>query len=234
MYTILICDDDKDIRRALKIYLTGEGYHTLEAENGQRCLELLEEEEVHLILMDVMMPGLDGLGATMKLREKSSVPVILLTAKSEDTDKILGLTVGADDYITKPFNPLELIARVKAQLRRSAWSAAAHPAGEDLLRCGGIEMDDKAKKVMLDGEEISLTPTEYDILKLLMESQGKVFSSADIYRTVWKDIPYGAQNTVAVHIRHLREKIELDPAQPRYLKVVWGKGYKLEAEVCAI
>ena len=234
MYTILICDDDKDIRRALKIYLTGEGYHTLEAENGQRCLELLEEEEVHLILMDVMMPGLDGLGATMKLREKSSVPVILLTAKSEDTDKILGLTVGADDYITKPFNPLELIARVKAQLRRSAWSAAAHPAGEDLLRCGGIEMDDKAKKVMLDGEEISLTPTEYDILKLLMESQGKVFSSADIYRTVWQDAPFGAQNTVAVHIRHLREKIELDPAQPRYLKVVWGKGYKLEAELCAI
>ena len=230
MYTILICDDDKDIRRALKIYLSGEGYRTLEAADGKQCLELLEKEAVDLILMDVMMPGLDGLGATMQLRQESSVPVILLTAKSEDTDKILGLTVGADDYITKPFNPLELIARVKAQLRRVSWSASAQERrDEPLLRCGSLEMDDKAKRVRLAGEEIALTPTEYDILHLLMENPGKVFSSAEIYRIVWQGAPYGAQNTVAVHIRHLREKIELDPANPRCLKVVWGKGYKLEA-----
>lgn len=230
MYTILICDDDRDIRQALKIYLGGEGYKTLEAENGRQCLELLEREGADLVLMDVMMPGLDGLTATMRLREETSVPVILLTAKSEDTDKILGLTVGADDYITKPFNPLELIARVKAQLRRSAWNAAPREeASLSLLRCGGIEMDDSAKKVCLEGEEIALTPTEYDILHLLMEHPGRVFSSAEIYRQVWQDAPFGAQNTVAVHIRHLREKIELDPAEPRHIKVVWGKGYKLEA-----
>ncbi len=230
MQTILICDDDKDILRALAIYLGGEGYDILAAENGRACLELLARHRVDLILMDVMMPELDGLAATMKLREENSVPVILLTAKSQDTDKILGLTVGADDYITKPFNPLELIARVKAQLRRASWNAAAEPAREDVLRCGGLELDDKAKKVSMDGEEISLTPTEYDILHLLAESPGRVFSSEDIYRSVWQDAPFGANNTVAVHIRHLREKIELDPAEPRYLKVVWGKGYKLEAE----
>lgn len=230
MQTILICDDDKDILRALKIYLGGEGYETLTAENGQECLELLANNPVDLILMDVMMPQLDGLAATMKLREQNNVPVILLTAKSEATDKILGLTVGADDYITKPFNPLELIARVKAQLRRASWNAAMEPVREDVLRCGGLELDDKAKKVSMDGEEISLTPTEYDILHLLAESPGRVFSSEDIYRAVWQDAPFGANNTVAVHIRHLREKIELDPAEPRYLKVVWGKGYKLEAE----
>ncbi len=230
MYTILICDDDKDICRALKIYLGGEGYDTIVAENGQECLQLLKENHVDLILMDVMMPQLDGLEATMRLREGNNVPVILLTAKSEATDKILGLTVGADDYITKPFNPLELIARVKARLRRASWNAAMEPPREDVLRCGGIELDDKAKKVSINGEEISLTPTEYDILRLLAESPGRVFSSEDIYRSVWQDAPFGANNTVAVHIRHLREKIELDPAEPRYLKVVWGKGYKLEAE----
>lgn len=230
MYTILICDDDKDIRRALKIYLSGEGYKTLEAENGRQCLELMERERADLILMDVMMPDLDGLAATMRLREENSVPVILLTAKSEDTDKILGLTVGADDYITKPFNPLELLARVKAQLRRSAWNTGAReePEGE-VLRCGGIELNAGAGRVTLDGEEVSLTPTEFEILRLLMENQGRVFSTAEIYRRVWQDAPYGAQNTVAVHIRHLREKLELDPAEPRYIKVVWGKGYKLEA-----
>lgn len=229
MYTILVCDDDRDIRRALRIYLTGEGYRVLEAENGEQALQLVEGGDVDLILMDVMMPGLDGLAATMKLREKNSVPVILLTAKSEDTDKILGLTVGADDYVTKPFNPLELIARVKAQLRRTAWSAQREHHEEN-LRIGGIEMDDAAKRVTLNGEPVTLTPTEYDILKLLMENPGRVFSSSDIYRLVWKDAPLGAQNTVAVHIRHLREKIEINPAEPRYIKVVWGKGYKLEAE----
>ena len=229
MYTILICDDDRDIRRALRIYLTGEGYRVLEAENGAQALELLESGSVDLVLMDVMMPGLDGLGATMKLREKSSVPVILLTAKSEDTDKILGLTVGADDYVTKPFNPLELLARVKAQLRRTAWTAAQEHPSEN-MRVDGIELDDAAKRVTLSGEEIALTPTEYDILKLLMENPGRVFSSSEIYRLVWKDAPLGAQNTVAVHIRHLREKLEINPAEPRYIKVVWGKGYKLEAE----
>lgn len=228
MYTILICDDDRDIRRALRIYLTGEGYRVLEAENGQQALEVLAGSRADLVLMDVMMPGLDGLAATMKLREGSSVPVILLTAKSEDTDKILGLTVGADDYVTKPFNPLELIARVKAQLRRTAWSAAQEHREEN-LRIDGIEMDDAAKTVTLNGEPVPLTPTEYDILKLLMENPGRVFSSEDIYRLVWKDAPLGAQNTVAVHIRHLREKIEINPAEPRYIKVVWGKGYKLEA-----
>ncbi len=228
MYTILICDDDRDIRRALRIYLTGEGYRVLEAENGRQALEVLEGSKADLVLMDVMMPGLDGLAATMKLREGSSVPVILLTAKSEDTDKILGLTVGADDYVTKPFNPLELIARVKAQLRRTAWSAAQEHREEN-LRIDGIEMDDAAKTVTLNGEPVPLTPTEYDILKLLMENPGRVFSSEDIYRLVWKDAPLGAQNTVAVHIRHLREKIEINPAEPRYIKVVWGKGYKLEA-----
>lgn len=228
MYTILICDDDRDIRRALRIYLTGEGYRVLEAENGQQALEVLEGSQADLVLMDVMMPGLDGLAATMKLREGSSVPVILLTAKSEDTDKILGLTVGADDYVTKPFNPLELIARVKAQLRRTAWSAAQEHREEN-LRIDGIELDDAAKTVTLNGEPVTLTPTEYDILKLLMENPGRVFSSSDIYRLVWKDAPLGAQNTVAVHIRHLREKIEINPAEPRYIKVVWGKGYKLEA-----
>lgn len=227
MYTILICDDDRDIRRALRIYLTGEGYRVLEAENGRQALEVLEGSKADLVLMDVMMPGLDGLAATMKLREGSSVPVILLTAKSEDTDKILGLTVGADDYVTKPFNPLELIARVKAQLRRTAWSAAQEHREEN-LRIDGIELDDAAKTVTLNGEPVPLTPTEYDILKLLMENPGRVFSSEDIYRLVWKDAPLGAQNTVAVHIRHLREKIEINPAEPRYIKVVWGKGYKLE------
>lgn len=228
MYTILVCDDDRDIRRALRIYLTGEGYRVLEAENGEQALQLVEGGDVDLILMDVMMPGLDGLAATMKLREKNSVPVILLTAKSEDTDKILGLTVGADDYVTKPFNPLELIARVKAQLRRTAWSAQREHHEEN-LRSGGIEMDDAAKRVTLNGEPVTLTPTEYDILKLLMENPGRVFSSSDIYRLVWKGAPLGAQNTVAVHIRHLREKIEINPSEPRYIKVVWGQGYKMEA-----
>ena len=215
MYKILICDDERDIRNALRIYLTGEGYAVCEADSGIAALEIVRREEVQLVLMDIMMPGMDGMTATARLREQSNVPVILITAKGEDNDKILGLTVGADDYITKPFNPLEVLARVKAQLRRYA-----------LL--GGIAMDDERKSVTLDGEEVTLTPTEYDILRLLLENPGKVFSSADIYRRVWKDEPFSAEGTVPVHIRHLREKLEIDPANPRYLKVVWGKGYKLE------
>lgn len=229
METILICDDESDIRRILNIYLSGEGYRILEAEDGQRALEVMESESVQLVLMDVMMPVMDGVEATRRLRETSSVPVILLTAKSEDADKILGLNIGADDYITKPFNPLEVIARVRAQLRRASWGTP--PADEPgHLHCGGLEMDDNAKRVTAEGVEVSLTPTEYDILKLLMERPGHVLSTAELYRSVWNESPLGAENVVPVHIRHLREKIEIDPAKPRYIKVVWGKGYKLEAE----
>ena len=227
MYTILICDDEPDIRAALRIYLSGDGYGVLEAENGRRALELMETNEVHLVLMDIMMPGMDGMTATAKLRETSNVPVILITAKSEDSDKILGLTVGADDYVTKPFNPLEVLARVRAQLRRYAQLGGMAPKNTD-LSCGGVVMDDEAKRVTLHGEEIALTPTEYDILRLLLRNPGRVFSSKEIYSQVWKDAPLSAEGTVPVHIRHLREKLEIDPASPRLLKVVWGKGYKLE------
>ena len=227
MYNILVCDDEKDIRNALQIYLTAEGYHVLQAENGQAALDILRQNEVHLVLMDIMMPGLDGMATTTKLREAYNIPVILLTAKSEDMDKILGLTVGADDSITKPFNPLEVIARVRAQLRRYT-QLGGLPKREDVLRAGGIEMDDKSKSVTLDGEPVMLTPTEYDILKLFLENPNKVYSSSQIYREVWHDTPLGAEGTIAVHIRHLREKLEINPSEPRYLKVVWGQGYKLE------
>lgn len=227
MYHILICDDDRDIRNALKIYLSGEGYRIFEAENGLEALEILEKEEIHLVLMDIMMPKMDGVATTTRIREQSNAPVILLTAKSEDTDKILGLTVGADDYITKPFNPMELIARVKAQLRRYAYLGGMERKPES-LSIGEIELDDKGKQAYLSGEPVALTPTEYDILRLFMQNPGRVFSSKEIYRTVWEDDPLGAEGTIAVHIRHLREKLEIDPANPRYLKVVWGKGYKLE------
>ena len=227
MYTILICDDEPDIRAALRIYLTGEGYDVLEAGTGDRALELMAEREVHLVLMDIMMPGMDGMTATAKLRETSNVPVILITAKSEDNDKILGLTVGADDYVTKPFNPLEVLARVRAQLRRYA-QLGGMAVKNTALVCGGIVMDDEAKRVTLHGEEIALTPTEYDILRLLLQNPGKVFSSREIYSQVWRDEPLSAEGTVPVHIRHLREKLEIDPASPRLLKVLWGKGYKLE------
>lgn len=229
MYTILICDDDKDIVSALKIYLSAEGYQTLEAYNGQEALDLLKANEVHLILMDVMMPVLDGIAATAGVREESNIPVILLTAKSEDTDKILGLNIGADDYITKPFNPVEMLARVKAQLRRYT-TLGGMKTGETSLVIGGIELNDVSKSVTVDGEAVNLTPIEYDILKLLMKNPNKVFSSAEIYHRVWKDPSYGADGTVAVHIRHLREKIEINPAEPRYLKVVWGHGYKIDKE----
>lgn len=227
MCHVLVCDDERDIVAALKIYLEADGYHVLTASNGREALEVCGKEKVDLILLDIMMPGMDGMTATARLREQSNVPVILITAKSEDNDKILGLTVGADDYITKPFNPLEVLARVKAQLRRYA-QLGGMPEKSTALTLGGIAMDDERKSVTLDGEEVTLTPTEYDILRLLLENPGKVFSSADIYRRVWKDEPFSAEGTVPVHIRHLREKLEIDPANPRYLKVVWGKGYKLE------
>ena len=227
MYNILICDDDKDIVNALKIYLTDPQYRLLTAYNGLEALETAEKEELHLVLMDIMMPQLDGISAMVKLREKSNVPVILITAKGEDSDKILGLNVGADDYITKPFNPAEVTARVRAAIRRYT-QLGAGTARPKTLRVGGLEMDDEAKQVCSDGEEIALTPKEYEILKLLMASPGKVFSPRDIYKRVWEEDPLGADSTVAVHIRHLREKIEIDPAHPRYLKVVWGQGYKIE------
>lgn len=227
MYNLLICDDDRDIRNALKIYLSGEGYKIFEAENGFEAVEIISREEIHLVLMDIMMPKMDGVSATARLRESCNVPVIFLTAKSEDSDKILGLTAGADDYITKPFNPLEVIARVKAQLRRYAYLGGMERK-EEVSSVGGIELDDNGKSVTLNGDPVSLTPTEYDILKLFIENPGKVFSSRDIYKAVWSSDPLGAEGTIAVHIRHLREKLEIDPANPRYLKVVWGKGYKLE------
>lgn len=227
MYNILICDDEKDIVSALKIYLSSEGYHTYEASNGKEALEIIKSADIHLILMDIMMPELDGLTATARLREVSNVPVILLTAKSEDTDKVLGLNIGADDYITKPFNPVEMVARVKAQLRRYT-NLGGLSKNDNALTIGGIALIDREKKVTLDGEPVSLTPTEYEILKLLMENPGKVFPSAEIYRLVWNDNAYKAESTVAVHIRHLREKLEINPTEPRYLKVVWGQGYKME------
>ncbi|MBQ3559273.1 MAG: response regulator transcription factor [Agathobacter sp.] len=229
MYNVLVCDDEKDIVSALKIYLTSEGYNVFEASNGKEAVEVVESEEIHLVLMDIMMPVMDGIQAMVKIREKSNVPVILLTAKGEDTDKVLGLTVGADDYITKPFNPVELQARVKSQLRRYMLLGSGNQAiGK--ARMGGIEMDDKAKEVTLDGEKVNLTRTEYDILKLLMDHPGEVFSPNQIYEKVWNDNPFGTENTVAVHIRHLREKIEYNPQEPRYLKVVWGRGYKMEGD----
>jgi len=227
MYNILICDDEKDIVSALKIYLSAEGYHTLEAYNGKEALCLIGSADIHLILMDIMMPELDGISATARIRESYNIPMILLTAKSEDTDKVLGLHIGADDYITKPFNPVEVIARVKAQLRRYT-DLGGMVKREGALCIGGIELDDREKTVMLDGEPVPLTPKEYEILKLLMQNPGKVFSSAQIYNLVWNDNAYKAEGTVAVHIRHLREKLEINPAEPRYLKVVWGQGYKIE------
>ena len=229
MYNILVCDDDRDIVSALRIYLESEGHRVISAYNGAEALSALDTEEIHLVLMDIMMPVLDGISAMVKIREKSNVPVILLTAKSEDTDKVLGLNVGADDYITKPFNPVELQARVRSQLRRYMLLGGGS-AREAKLTNGGISLDDSSKTVTVDGEEVNLTPTEYDILRLLLSNPGKVFAPADIYKKVWGSAPYGGEGTVAVHIRHLREKIEIDPAEPRYIKAVWGQGYKLESD----
>ena len=228
MNTILICDDDRDIVSALDIYLTSEGFATVKAYDGLECLAAVERQQVDLILLDVMMPGLDGIRTTAKLRESCNVPIILLTAKSEDSDKILGLNIGADDYITKPFNPIEVIARVKSQLRRYTTLGGREKIEDNVIRNGGIALDDSAKSVTVDGESVSLTPIEYNILKLLLKSPGRVYSTSQIYEQVWNDPSLGSENTVAVHIRHLREKIEIDPANPRYIKVVWGLGYKME------
>ena len=231
MHNILICDDDRDIVSALEIYLKSEGYQTFAAYNGTEALDIVEREDIHLALMDVMMPGMDGLRATAKLREGHNLPIILLTAKSEDTDKVLGLNIGADDYVTKPFNPVEVMARVRSQLRRYTalgGRTQTEMQSEGVLVNGGITLDDRAKLVTVDGEDRGLTPLEYSILKLLMGHPGQVFSTGQIYERVWNDPSYGSENTVAVHIRHLREKIEIDPGNPRYIKVVWGLGYKME------
>lgn len=228
MYNILICDDERDIVSALKIYLSAEGYGIFTAYTGKEALEVLKKEHIHLVLMDIMMPVMDGIDATVELRKSYNLPVILLTAKSEDTDKILGLNIGADDYVTKPFNPIELLARVRSQLRRYTQLGSAPSEDSETYTLGGITLCDKTKKVTLDGEDVTLTPTEFEILKLLIRHPGEVFSPKEIYRRVWKDAPLGAEGTVAVHIRHLREKLEIDPAEPRYLKVVWAQGYKLE------
>jgi DNA-binding response OmpR family regulator len=230
MYRILICDDDRDIVNALKIYLADPAYTLLEAFTGQEALDIISSQEVHLVLMDIMMPQMDGISAMMKMRELSNVPVILLTAKGEDNDKVLGLTVGADDYITKPFNPIEVVARVRSQLRRYMQLGDGGARMAHSLIIGAIALDDKAKRVTVDGDAVSLTPKEYDILKLLMEHPGEVFSPQEIYRRVWQDIPLGNESAVAVHIRHMREKLEINPAEPRFIKVVWGQGYKIENE----
>ena len=231
MYHILVCDDEKDIVSALKIYLAAEGYEVFEANNGVQALQVVAEQEIHLILMDLMMPEMDGISATERLRETSNVPIIMLTAKSEDGDKVLGLNIGADDYITKPFNPIEVVARVKSHLRRYTRLGGISAPGSSRIEVGGVSLDDESKEVTVDGDAVSLTPIEYNILKLLMASPGKVFSIREIYENVWKDPAFGQEGTVAVHIRHLREKIEINPADPRYLKVVWGLGYKFEREV---
>ena len=227
MSNILICDDEKDIVNALKIYLEPSGHTLFEAYNGEEALEILGRETIHLLLLDIMMPVLDGIETLTRIRKTSNVPVIMLTAKSEDADKVLGLNLGADDYITKPFSPLEVTARVNSQLRRYL-KLGGNMSSSDSFVIGGIELNDAAKEVQVDGSRISLTPKEFEILKLLMSNPGKVFSPKEIYQTVWNEAPFGTDNTVAVHIRHLREKIEINPADPRYIKVVFGQGYKIE------
>lgn len=229
MPNILICDDDRDIVNALKIYLSDPEYKLFEAFNGKEAIEIIEKEDIHLLLLDIMMPLMDGITATAKIRQISPVPIILLTAKSEDADKVLGLNVGADDYITKPFNPLEVTARVRSQLRRylRLGSGVVKP---EVFVVGAIELDDRRKEVKVDGESVSLTPKEYDILKLLISNPGKVFSPEEIYLEVWKEKPYGSESTVAVHIRHLREKLEINPAEPKYIRLVFGQGYKIQKE----
>lgn len=227
MYNILICDDDRDIVSALKIYLAPEGYNIFEAYTGKEALDIVRNNEIHLVLMDIMMPEMDGISATVSLREEYNIPIILLTAKSEDTDKVLGLNIGADDYITKPFNPVEVTARVKSQLRRYTRLGGMERKPDHII-IGGIDLDDTGKTVTVDGEPVSLTPTEFAILRLLMQNPGKVFSSGAIYSHVSGGAALGNESSVAVHIRHLREKIEITPSEPRYIKVVWGQGYKLE------
>ena len=230
MFNILVCDDDKEIVEAIEIYLRQEGYNVLKAYDGEEALKVLKrEEKVDLLVIDVMMPRLDGIRATLKIREENSLPIIILSAKSEDADKILGLNVGADDYVTKPFNPLELVARVKSQLRRyTKLGSTVVQNNNTVYTVGGLSIDDDLKEVTVDGEPVKLTPIEYNILLLLMKNQGKVFSIDQIYESIWNEDAIGADNTVAVHIRHIREKIEINPKEPRYLKVIWGVGYKIE------
>ena len=229
MAKILVCDDDKDIVEAIDIYLTQEGYEVLKAYDGDEAIKVLKRNEVDLLIMDVMMPRLDGIRATLKIRENMSLPIIILSAKSEDADKILVLNIGADDYMTKPFNPLELVARVKSQLRRyTQLGSTARSDNQSEFRTGGLVIRDDLKEVTVDGEKVKLTPIEYNILLLLVKNQGKVFSINQIYENIWNEEAIGADNTVAVHIRHIREKIEINPKEPRYLKVVWGVGYKVE------
>ena len=228
MYNILICDDQPDIVNALKIYLSPEGYKLSEAGTGLQAVEMARTGEFHLILLDIMMPQMDGITATSKIREFSNVPIILLTAKSETEDKVLGLNVGADDYITKPFVPVEVLARVRSQLRRYAQLGGSPAQQPGTLTIGGIELDDRTKSVLVDGEQVALTPTEYAILHLLMRNPGKVYSTKSLYESVWNEAALGSKGAVAVHIRHLREKIEINPSEPRYIKVVWGQGYKME------
>ena len=228
MYNILICDDQIDIVNALKIYLRPEGYTLYEAFTGQEAVEIVKNNDIHLILLDIMMPVMDGITATARIREFSNAPIILLTAKSETEDKVLGLNVGADDYITKPFVPVEVLARVRSQLRRYATLGSKPAANSGTLAIGGITMDDRTKTVTVDGEAVNLTPTEYAILHLLMANPGKVYSTKHLYESVWQEAALGSEGAVAVHIRHLREKIEINPSDPRYIKVVWGQGYKME------
>ena len=228
MYNILICDDQPDIVNALKIYLAPEGYHLFEAFNGKEALEILQNNDIHLIILDVMMPVMDGITATARIRETSNIPIILLTAKSETEDMVLGLNVGADDYITKPFVPVEVLARVRSQLRRYAQLGSRPSGTERTITIGSISLDDRTKTVTVDGDAVALTPTEYAILHLLMANPGKVYSTKLLYESVWQEAALGSEGAVAVHIRHLREKIEINPSEPRYLKVVWGQGYKME------
>ena len=229
MAKILVCDDEKEIVEAIDIYLTQEGYEVLKAYDGEEALRVLKNQKADLLILDVMMPKLDGIRATLKIREQNNMPIIILSAKSEDADKILGLNVGADDYVTKPFNPLELVARVKSQLRRyTQLGSTAEHAGQEVYEAGGLAINDDLKEVTVDGEPVKLTPIEYNILLLLVKNQGKVFSIDQIYESIWNEDAIGVDNTVAVHIRHIREKIEINPKEPRYLKVVWGVGYKVE------
>ena len=230
MANILVCDDDREIVDAIEIYLSQDGHSIFKAYDGKQAIDLLKKEEIHLLVMDVMMPKLDGIRATLKIREYSSIPIIMLSAKSEDTDKILGLNIGADDYITKPFNPLELVARVKSNLRRYTSLGSLSAESKSVYQVGGLVINDDTKQVMVDGEPVKMTPIEYNILLLLMKNQGRVFSINQIYESIWNEDAIGADNTVAVHIRHIREKIEINPREPRYLKVVWGVGYKIDKQ----
>lgn len=230
MINILVCDDDKEIVDAIEIYLNNDGYQIYKAYDGEQALNIMKKEEIHLVLMDIMMPKLDGIRATLKIRETSSVPIIMLSAKSEDTDKILGLNIGADDYITKPFNPLELVARVKSNLRRYTSLGSMSTESRNVYQVGGLSINDETKQVTVDDEPVKMTPIEYQILLLLMKNQGRVFSIDQIYENIWNEDAVGADNTVAVHIRHIREKIEINPKDPQYLKVVWGVGYKIDKQ----